>query len=98
MTPERAEFREGAEQLSSHRAPRFSVFEPGFVYRNLWLLQRAVAAAQEDNCFGIAKGAAYSFLLSLFPVLTTLTAILFEVNAESVVHLMARLYHPGPRR
>ncbi len=84
--PESAGIRTNAD---SHSTPRFPTFEPGFVHRNLWLLQRAVVAAQEDNCFGIAKGAAYSFLLSLFPVLTTLTAILFEVNAESVVHLMA---------
>jgi membrane protein len=28
-------------------------------------------------------------LLSLFPILTTLTAILFEVNAQSIVHVIA---------
>jgi len=43
----------------------------------------------EDNCFGIAKGAAYSFFLSLFPVLTTITSILVQVNAQSVVHVIA---------
>ena len=46
-------------------------------------------AAYEDNCFSIAKGAAYSFLLSLFPVLTTLTALLIRANAQSVVHVIA---------
>jgi membrane protein len=65
------------------------IVEPGFLARNFWLLRRATEAAYEDNCFGIAKGAAYSLLLSLFPILTTLTAILFEVNAQSVVHVIA---------
>lgn len=57
--------------------------------RSWWLLRCAFIAAFEDNCFGIAKGAAYSFLLSLFPILTTMTAILIEVNAQSVVHVIA---------
>lgn len=65
------------------------IIEANFVRRTWWLLRRTVMAAYEDNCFGIAKGAAYSFLLSLFPILTTLTAILIEVNAQSVVHVMA---------
>ncbi len=46
-------------------------------------------AAYEDNCFGIAKGAAYSFLLSLFPILTTLTAILIRARAQDIVHVIA---------
>jgi membrane protein len=66
------------------------IVEPGFAVRNLWLLRCAVVAAYEDNCFGIAKGVAYSFLLSLFPILTTLTAVLFEVNGQSVVHVIAK--------
>lgn len=66
------------------------IIEPGFLVRNWWLLRCAVAAAYEDNCFGIAKGAAYSLLLSLFPILTTLTAVLLEINAQSVVHVIAR--------
>lgn len=65
------------------------IIEAGFARRTWWLLRRTVMAAYEDNCFGIAKGAAYSFLLSLFPILTTLTAILIEVNAQPVVHVMA---------
>jgi membrane protein len=70
-------------------AERNVIVEPSFVVRNWWLLRCAFVAAYEDNCFGIAKGAAYSFLLSLFPILTTLTAILFEINAESIVHVIA---------
>ncbi len=63
--------------------------EPGLAARSAWLLRRALTAAYEDNCFGIAKGAAYSFLLSLFPVLTALTAILIQIQAQSVVHVIA---------
>ncbi len=54
-----------------------------------WLLRRAVIAAYEDNCFGIAKGAAYSFLLALFPILTTLTSILLRIRAQEVVHVIS---------
>jgi membrane protein len=53
------------------------------------MLRRAFIAAYEDNCFGIAKGAAYSFLLSIFPILTTLTAILVQARAQAVVHVIA---------
>jgi membrane protein len=70
--------------------PENIIIEPGFLSRNWWLLRRAIVSAYEDNCFGIAKGAAYSFLLSLFPILTTLTAILIQVKAQSVVHVMAQ--------
>ena len=76
-----------AERLT---AARNLIVEPGFLVRNWWLLRCAVVAAYEDNCFGIAKGVAYSLLLSLFPVLTTLAALLFEVNAQSVVHVIAQ--------
>jgi membrane protein len=66
------------------------IIEPSFLARNWWLLRRAFVAAYEDNCFGIAKGAAYSGLLSLFPILTVLTAILIQANAQSVVHVIER--------
>jgi len=42
-----------------------------------------------DNCFGTAKAAAYSALLSFFPVLTTVAAILVQTRAEQVSHLVA---------
>jgi membrane protein len=65
------------------------IIQPGVAARMLWVLRRAFIAAYEDNCFGIAKGAAYSFLLALFPILTTLTAILIHARAQSVVHVIA---------
>jgi len=70
--------------------PENIIIEASFLARNWWLLRRAFVAAYEDNCFGIAKGAAYSGLLSLFPILTTLTAILIQANAQSVVHVIER--------
>ena len=79
-----------APQPAASPPPESIIIEPGFLARNWWLLRRAFVAAYEDNCFGIAKGAAYSFLLSLFPILTTLTAILIEVNAQAVVHVIAK--------
>lgn len=41
-------------------------------------------AAYNDGALGIAKGAAYSALLSFFPVLTTIAAILVQANAPAV--------------
>jgi len=50
----------------------------------LYLLHRSVIAASDDNCFNIAKGAAYSALLSFFPVLTSAAAILVQTRAQFV--------------
>ena len=49
-----------------------------------WLLRRSVIAAFDDNCFSIAKGAAYSALLSFFPVLTSAATILVQTRGEFV--------------
>lgn len=49
-----------------------------------WLLRRSVVAAFDDNCFAIAKGAAYSALLSFFPVLASAATILVQTRAEFV--------------
>jgi membrane protein len=48
------------------------------------LLRRSAVAAFNDNCFSIAKGAAYSALLSFFPVLTSAATILVQTRAEFV--------------
>lgn len=43
-----------------------------------------MAAAFDDNCFSIAKGAAYSALLSFFPVLASAATVLVQTRAEFV--------------
>jgi len=55
------------------------------------VLRQACVAAYEDNCFGIAKGAAYSALLAFFPVLASIAALLARVNADSVARVLSRL-------
>ncbi len=56
----------------------------------LSVVRRAFIAGHEDGCFGIAKAAAYSALLSFFPVLTSVTAILVQANAEAVSRVMSQ--------
>ncbi|MGA2773659.1 MAG: YihY/virulence factor BrkB family protein [Bryobacteraceae bacterium] len=55
-----------------------------------WLLRRSVVAAFDDGCFGIAKGAAYSALLSFFPVLASAAAVLVQTRAEFVSRILER--------
>jgi membrane protein len=50
-------------------------------------------ALYRDGCLSIAKGVAYSALLAFFPVLTTLAAILVQVQAEAVSRTIARLLY-----
>lgn len=61
--------------------------------RLLQLFKQTGIATYQDNCFGIAKGVAYSGLLSLFPVLTSIAAILFRANAEAVSRTLARFLY-----
>ena len=56
----------------------------------VWLLRRAVVATFDDGCFGIAKGAAYSALLSFFPVLASAAAILVQTRAQFVSRIIER--------
>ncbi|HEU0121044.1 MAG TPA: YihY/virulence factor BrkB family protein [Bryobacteraceae bacterium] len=56
----------------------------------LIIVRRAFINSWLDGCMGIAKGAAYSGLLSLFPVLSSLAAILVQANAERVSQYLAR--------
>lgn len=61
------------------------------------LLRLAAVDTYDDNCFGIAKAAAFSGLLSFFPVLTTLAALLVQARAEDVSHAIATfLYEVVP--
>src|SRR5579859_58385 len=61
--------------------PRLARWTPRMI---LWLLRRSLIAAFNDGCFSIAKGAAYSALLSFFPVLTSAATILVQTRAEFV--------------
>lgn len=56
-----------------------------------YVLQRTLLAAFDDGCFSIAKGAAYSALLSFFPVLTSAAAILVQTRAEFVTRTLAQV-------
>ena len=67
-------------------SPAIYVSKPSWLSRQWWLLRQAFWNAYGDNCFGIAKGAAYSSLLSFFPVMTSLTTILVQTNASSVAN------------
>ena len=87
-----AEERTATHDGSSQTRPPFVLVRAGLVERNFFLLRHAITAALEDNCFGIAKGAAYSFLLSLFPVLTILTSLLLQVKAGSVLQVLAHFF------
>jgi membrane protein len=61
------------------------------VLRNLpYLLKNTLLAALDDGCFGIAKGAAYSALLSFFPVLTSAATILVQTRADFVARTLAQ--------
>ena len=64
-----------------------------------WLLRRTLIASFEDGLWAIAKGAAYSGLLSLFPVLTSAAAVSIQIRADYVRQKIAvfleRLVPPG---
>lgn len=64
-----------------------------------YVFQRTLLASFDDGCFSIAKGAAYSALLSLFPVLTSAAAILVQTRAEFVTRtlsqVLAQVLPPG---
>jgi membrane protein len=72
-------------------SPSLYIHRPGPLIEFWGLFRQACIAAYEDNCFGIAKGAAYSSLLAFFPVLASIAAILARVNAEPVVRVFSRL-------
>jgi membrane protein len=54
-----------------------------------FLLRRTLVASIDDGLFGIAKGAAYSSLLSFFPVLTSAATIFIQVRADYVQQNLA---------
>ena len=64
-----------------------------------WLLRRSLISTLKDGCIGYAKGAAYSALLSFFPVLTSAAAILVQTRAEFVAStlegFLSQIVPPG---
>ena len=64
----------------------------------VWLLRRSIYAAFDDGCLAIAKGAAYSALLSFFPVLTSAAAILVQTRAEFVSRTIETPFPKSSRR
>src|ERR1051325_4335971 len=62
--------------------PRFQMIRAGTLAWIGRLLRSAATGIYENGGLGIAKGAAYSSLLSFFPVLTTLAALLVQANAD----------------
>jgi len=69
------------------------------------LLHRSVASAFDDNCFGIAKGAAYSALLSFFPILASAAALLVQTGGsfasgalESWLYAMVQQFRAAGKR
>lgn len=65
----------------------------------LWLLRRSMIASFDDGIFGTAKGAAYSALLSFFPVLTSAATILVQSHAgfvsDIMEHALSEIVPPG---
>ena len=55
-----------------------------------YLFRRSILAALDDGCFTIAKGAAYSALLSFFPVLTTLATVMVQSRAQFISNTLER--------
>ena len=49
-----------------------------------WLVRRSLISTFNDGCIGAAKGAAYSALLSFFPLLTSAAAIMVQTRTEFV--------------
>lgn len=73
--------------------PRIYVHEVGFLIRFWSLIHDASVGLYSDNCFAIAKGAAYSSVLAFFPILTTLATLLVQANADAVSRIVVRLLY-----
>ena len=56
----------------------------------VWLLRQTFLSTLDDGCFGYAKAAAYSAMLSFFPVLTSAATILVQTRAEFVAATLER--------
>jgi membrane protein len=56
----------------------------------LSLLRQSFISTLDDGCFGYANAAAYSALLSFFPVLTSAATILVQTRAQFVASTLER--------
>jgi len=72
-------------------SPSLYLERPGPLQSFWGLFRQTCIATYEDNCFGTAKGAAYSALLAFFPVLASLAAIFASINAAPVARVFSRL-------
>jgi membrane protein len=65
----------------------------------LYVLRRALFASFDDGIFTIAKGAAYSALLSFFPIVATAAAVLVQARADlvqrSILSFLSQVLPPG---
>jgi membrane protein len=76
---------------------------PGRSHRILrhfpYLLKRTIFSSFDDNLWAIAKGAAYSSILSFFPVLTTAVTLFVQARADFVAgtlhHFLSDVLPPG---
>jgi membrane protein len=62
--------------------------EKNWLSHSFQALRSAATGVYRNNCLSTAKGAAYSGLLSFFPVLTTLAAILVHTHSTTVAHTL----------
>jgi membrane protein len=64
-----------------------------------FLLRRALFASFDDGLFNVAKGAAYSALLSFFPVLATAATVMLRMRADlvqrNVLSFLRTILPPG---
>ena len=67
-----------------------------------YLLKRTFLSSFDDNLYTIAKGAAYSSILSFFPVLTTAAAVFVQMKAAFVArtleNFLREIVPPGTER
>lgn len=65
----------------------------------VWVLRQSLLSTLDDGCLGYAKAAAYSALLSFFPVLTSSATILVQTRAEFVAatlqNFLQQIVPPG---
>jgi membrane protein len=64
-----------------------------------WLVRQSLISTFNDGCIGYAKGAAYSALLSFFPLLTSAAAIMVQTRTEFVAatleNFLSQIVPPG---